>query len=66
MGGRMGSNDEAVAFLVEARPAALDIELIERALECRRNAADPDPLFPARTGLPAQAAACSALLRGAS
>ena len=62
MSGRMGSNDEAVAFLVEARPAGLDIDLIMRALECRRTAADPDPLFPARTRLPAQVDACAALL----
>jgi predicted nucleotidyltransferase len=62
MSGRMGSNDEAVAFLVEARPAALDVDLITRALECRRSAADPDSLFPARTKLPAQVDACAALL----
>ncbi len=65
MSGRMGSNDEAVAFLMEARPAGLDVDLIMRALECRRSAADPDSLFPARTSLPAQVDACAALLERA-
>jgi len=65
MTGRMGSNDEAVAFLGEARPARLDIALITRALQCRRADADPDPLFPTRISLPAQVDACVALLSGA-
>jgi predicted nucleotidyltransferase len=64
MTGRMGSNDEAVAFLEKARPSRLDINLIARALECRRADADPDPLFPSRTLLPSQVNACAAFLAG--
>jgi hypothetical protein len=59
--GLMGSNDDAVAFLDERPVAGLDIRLIIRALQCRRAAADPDDLFPARTVLPAQIEACAAL-----
>ena len=59
---RMGSNDDAVAFLQETRPAGLDVELIARALACRRAGADPDCLFPERTMLPAQVDACATLL----
>jgi hypothetical protein len=66
MGGRMGSNDEAVAFLGEACPDRFDVSLIRRALECRRADRDPDPLFPARASLPSQVNACIALLRGAA
>jgi hypothetical protein len=40
MTGRMGSNDEAVAFLSERHPAHLDINSIARALQCRQTAAD--------------------------
>jgi predicted nucleotidyltransferase len=64
MTGRMGSNDDAVAFLAETRPARLDVSLITRALQCRRADADPDVLFPARTTLPSQIDACAALLAG--
>jgi hypothetical protein len=60
--GRMGSNDEAVAHLRERPVRGLDIDLIDRALQCRRGAADPDALFPARAMLPAQIDACIALL----
>lgn len=63
MTGRMGSNDEAVAFLGEACPDRFDVSLISRALECRQACADPDPLFPARTSLPSQVDACMALLQ---
>ncbi len=62
--GRMGSNDEAVAFLSEAYPARFDITLLTRALQCRHADADPDPLFPARTSLPSQVDACIMLLSG--
>src|SRR5262245_20698553 len=61
MTGRMGSNDEAVAFLGETHPAGLDVSLIMRALQCRQADADPDPLFSARTILPSQVEACAAL-----
>jgi len=60
--GRMGSNDEAVAFLARTPPAGLDIALITRALECRRSNADPDALFAARTRLRSQIDACASLL----
>jgi predicted nucleotidyltransferase len=64
--GRMGSNDAAVSFLSEHRSEGLDVGLIGQALQCRRNAADPDPLFPARTALPSQIAACAAMLAAKS
>jgi hypothetical protein len=56
MTGKMMSNDAAVARLKEFCPPELDAGLIERALECRCAAADPDELFPARTLLPGQVA----------
>jgi hypothetical protein len=64
MTGLMGSNDTAVAYLSETRPAQLDIGLITGALQCRQAAADPDALFPARTILPSQIDACAALVCG--
>jgi hypothetical protein len=60
--GRMGSNDEAVAFLEQAPPPRLDLSVITRALQCRRTGADPDSLFPARMSLPSQVDACAALV----
>jgi hypothetical protein len=64
MTGRMGSNDDAVAFLRKTRPARLDVSLITGALHCRQADADPDSLFPARMSLPSQVDACAALLIG--
>ena len=61
MTGRMGSNDDAVAFL-RTRPTGLDLSLITSALQCRQVEADPDSLFPARTLLPSQVDTCAALL----
>jgi predicted nucleotidyltransferase len=61
MTGRIGSNDEAVAFLSNTRPAQLDVSLIVRALQCRQADADPDPLFSERTRLQTQVDACGAL-----
>jgi predicted nucleotidyltransferase len=61
MTGRMGSNDDGVAFLHERPLPGLDLISIEQALQCRRAADDPDSLFAARTILPAQADACAAL-----
>ena len=58
----MGSNDEAVAFVNERPPAQFDVSLIERALELRRDAADPDVLFCARTVLMSQIDACIRLI----
>jgi len=63
--GRMGSNDEAVAFLIGHAPEGLDVALVGRALELRRAAADPDELFPARHSLPRQVAACVQFIAGA-
>ena len=57
MTGTMMSNEDAVARLTEFCPPGLDTGLIQRALACRRAAADPDALFPARTLLPGQVAA---------
>jgi predicted nucleotidyltransferase len=62
--GRMGSNDDAVAFLGKTRATRLDLCLITRALQCRRADADPDFLFAERTLLPSQVDACAALLAG--
>jgi hypothetical protein len=62
----IGSNDDAVAFLSERPLAGLDVSLIARALQCRKTAADPDALFPARTVLPSQIDACATLLTGQS
>jgi hypothetical protein len=64
MTGRMGSNDDAVAFVAKTPPPRLDISLITRALQCRQADADPVFLFPARTALPSQVDACAALLVG--
>jgi hypothetical protein len=64
MTGRMGSNDDAVAFLGEECSAPLDLGLITAALQCRQGNADPDPLFPARTSLLSQVEACATLLAG--
>jgi hypothetical protein len=66
MTGLMGSNDDAVGFLSERHTAGLDVGLLECALQCRRSAADPDALFPARRVLPSQIDACAALLSGGS
>jgi hypothetical protein len=64
MTGRMGSNDDAVAFLREECPAPLDLSLVTAALQCRQGDADPDYLFPARTSLTSQVEACATLLAG--
>ncbi len=60
--GRMGSNDDAVAFLGKSRQAQLDVSLIARALQCRQADADPDSLFSERATLPSQVEACAALI----
>jgi hypothetical protein len=62
--GLMGSNDDAVAFLKERHAAGLDISVLERALQCRQSATDPDALFPARKVLPSQVDACAELFSG--
>lgn len=60
--GHMGSNDDAVDFLSERAPSGLDIGTLKQALQCRRDAADPDPLFALRSVLPAQVEACAGLV----
>lgn len=60
--GRMSSNDDAVAYLRERTPSGLDLISIERALQCRQAAADPDSLFDLRNRLPTQVGVCAALL----
>ena len=61
MTGRMASNDDAVAWVRGQSFPGLDVPLIERALDIRRAAADPDPLFPDRGKLRRQVAACQSL-----
>ncbi len=60
--GRMASNDDAVAYLLEHCPDGLDAKLVARALQCRNEARDPDALFPDRATLPRQVVACARLL----
>lgn len=60
--GLMSSNDEAVEYLRQHKPTGLDLDSIERALQCRRAADGPDSLFDLRSYLPAQVNACKALL----
>jgi predicted nucleotidyltransferase len=62
MTGRMGSNDDAVTFLHETRPARLDVNLIASALRCRQSDADPDGLFLERAALLTHLEACAAVL----
>jgi predicted nucleotidyltransferase len=62
MTGRIGSNDDAVAFLGKTHPTWSGLSLIARALQCRQADADPDFLFPERTSLPSQVDACAAIL----
>src|SRR6185312_11188561 len=46
--GNITSNDEAVAFLQHRKPAGLDLDIVSRALACRNEGRDPDPLFAER------------------
>ena len=62
--GKMASNEDAVAYLDECRPAGLDVGLIVRALRCRSRSADPDDLFGERKSLPGQVDACRRLITG--
>jgi predicted nucleotidyltransferase len=57
--GRMASNDDAVAHVAERPPPGLDLDLIERALQCRRTDSDPDELFSARAVLARQVETCA-------
>jgi hypothetical protein len=60
--GAMGSNDEAVAFLRTNAPPGLELGPIERALKCRQDSQDPDPLFAERGKLLLQVAACAKMI----
>lgn len=64
IGGRMGSNDDAVAFLREHPRWGVDLISIERALQCRRDADDPDSLFTLRNALRVQVEACAGVIAG--
>jgi hypothetical protein len=66
MTGLMGSNDDAVEFLRGRRPEGFNVSLVERALQCRRSAADPAALFTDRALIPSQIDACAMLLARAS
>lgn len=57
--GRMASNDDAVAFIHENCPVGLNVDLVARALQCRKEARDPDTLFTDRKTLPRQIDACA-------
>jgi len=60
--GQMDSNDVAVGYLSQEAPDGLDLDIVRRALACRRAASDPDLLFSSRTLLPRQVAACAAMM----
>ncbi len=62
--GRMASNDDAVAFLHAQPQPGIDLDLIDRALDCRRADRDPDTLFADRGKLAGQLAACVAIAGG--
>ncbi len=64
--GAMASNDEAVAFLAQSPVPGLDLDLVERALQCRRAGRDPDYLFPERSMLVRQHAACENYMKDAA
>jgi predicted nucleotidyltransferase len=57
--GRMGSNDEAVAFTCDHRPPGMNTDVLTQALAYRQAGADPDALFSARAVLPFQVKSCS-------
>ena len=57
--GKIASNDDAVAFIHEHRPVGLDVDLVARALQLRREARDPDELFSDRNTLLGQVDACA-------
>ncbi len=60
--GQMASNDDAIAYLQDHPLAGLDLALLGRALQCRHDAADPEPLFADRLALPDQYVACAQLM----
>ena len=60
--GRMVSNDDAIAFLHTHPPEGLDLSLLDKALQCRHEARDPDGLFGDREKLCLQVEACRRLM----
>lgn len=56
--GAMASNDDAVAFVRTTHVAGLDVDLITRALQFRRESRDLDALFPERMKMAQQLSAC--------
>ncbi|MGH7035756.1 MAG: hypothetical protein ACREFL_18650 [Stellaceae bacterium] len=58
MTAKMASNDTAVAFLANAAPPGIDIDVIARALRFRQDARDLDALLPDRVKLPGLLAGC--------
>ena len=60
--GAMASNDDAVEFLQRHPVPDLDLGLIVRALECRREARDLDALFPERSKLNHQYSVCAEII----
>ena len=57
--GQITSNDEAVAYIHEHCPVGLDVDLVARALQIRREARDPDAIFSDRNSLLCQVEACA-------
>lgn len=60
--GRMESNDEAVAFLHAQPQPGIDLDLVDRALACRRANRPSDELFAERGKLAGQLAACAKIV----
>jgi hypothetical protein len=61
--GAIGSNDEAVAFL-QGRAPEIDLDVIIRALHCRNQGEDPEPLFSERSKLLQLRDICKQLVAG--
>ena len=60
--GAMASNDHAVEFVRRHSIPDLDVDLIERALQCRRENGDLDRLFPERSKLEHQYSVCATVI----
>lgn len=60
--GDIASNDDAVLFLQDHAPAGIDVNLICKALRCRREGRDPDDLFGARSTLRAHVEVCMGII----
>lgn len=60
--GTIASNDVAVGFVREKAIPGIDVDFIEDALRCRREARDSDGLFPRRQVLIGHVNACRSLM----